>query len=126
MRIAEAADLSGLSIDTIRYYEKVGLLPVVARGGDGHRRFSPEMIDWLHLLRALRDTGMPMKTMSAFAELYRHGDHTIAERKKILLEHAERLRRKQDQLTRCEDLLRYKLKMYDQREAAAAALRNTK
>ena len=119
MRIAEAAKQSGLNIDTIRFYEKSGLLPEIPRGSDGQRRFSAENIDWLILLGSLRDTGMAMKTMAQFAALYRQGDHTIPGRRAILLEHAELLSRKRQELNRCDELLSYKLKMYDQRERDA-------
>lgn len=112
MRIAEAAARSGLSIDTIRYYEKSGLVPKVGRGGDGQRRFSPENVDWLTLLYWLRETGMPMKTMQRFAELYRAGDHTLAERKEILLAHAEHLKKRRADLDRCEEVLAHKLAIY--------------
>lgn len=112
MRIAEAAERSGLSIDTIRYYEKSGLVPKVGRGRDGQRRFSPENIDWLTLLYWLRETGMPMKTMQRFAELYRAGDHTLPERKQILLAHGEHLKKRRSDLDRCEEVLAHKLAIY--------------
>lgn len=112
MRIAEAADQSGLSIDTIRYYEKAGILPAIIRGRDGQRRFSTENIEWLTLLYWLRETGMPMKTMHRFAALYQVGDQTIPERKQILLAHAEHLKKRRADLDRCEGVLAYKLAMY--------------
>ena len=112
MRITEAAKSSGLSVDTIRYYEKSGLLPTIRRGPDGHRAFSGENIDWLTLLFWLRETGMPMKTMSRFAALYRDGDETIPERKEILLTHSDYLKKRRTDLDRCEDILSYKLAMY--------------
>ena len=112
MRIAEAAASSGLSIDTIRYYEKSGLVPGINRGADGQRRFSPENIDWLTLLYWLRETGMPMRTMYRFAELYRAGDHAMPERKKILQAHAEHLKKRRADLDRCEDVLARKLAFY--------------
>ena len=104
MRIAEAAISCGLSIDTIRYYEKTGLLPEIRRSADGKRSFSRENVDWLILLGSLRDTGMPVKTMAHFATLYRAGDATIPERKHILLQHSERLKQKRQQLNTCEEL----------------------
>jgi len=80
MRIAEAALRSGLSVDTIRYYEKSGIVPEIRRGSDRQRRFSEENIEWLTLLFWLHETGMPMKTMYRFASLYRVGDHFLASR----------------------------------------------
>ena len=116
MRIAEAATKSGLSIDTIRYYEKSGIVPPVSRGADGQRRFSAENIDWLTLLYWLRETGMPVKTMRRFASLYRAGDQTMPERKKILLAHSAHLKERRAALDRCEEILAYKIKIYENRE----------
>lgn len=112
--ISEAASRSGLSIDTIRFYERSGILPAVERGPDGNRRFSPETVDWLVLLASLRETGMPMKRMRRFAELYRNGDATVPERKELLIEHSAQLDRRRAALDKCADLLAYKLKRYDE------------
>ncbi len=112
MRIAEAASRSGLGIDTIRYYEKSGILPEIRRGTDKQRRFSVENIEWLTLLYWLRETGMPMKTMHRFATLYHTGDHTIPLRKEILLEHSEHLKKRRTDLDHCEKMLAYKLSIY--------------
>jgi len=114
MRISEAASTSGLSIDTIRYYEKTALLPPVKRGADGKRRFSPGDVDWLVLLSSLRDTGMRMETMRYFALLYQRGDETIPERKRILLGHSEQLDKQRKGLDRCAEILARKLKRYDE------------
>ena len=113
MRIAEAALRSGLSVDTIRYYEKSGIVPEIRRGPDRQRRFSQENIDWLTLLFWLRETGMAMKTMHRFACLYQAGDHTISERKQVLLAHAEHLKKRRADLDRCEELLAHKLALYE-------------
>jgi len=63
MKISDVAATCGLSIHTIRYYEKIGICPQICRGFDGNRRFSPENLEWLTLLAALRDTGMPIRSM---------------------------------------------------------------
>ncbi len=112
MRISEAASLSGLGVETIRFYERSGLLPPIERGLDGNRRFSAHDIEWLVLISALRETGMPLKTMRHFAELYRHGDRTLPERKEVLQEHAKQLAQRQLALNRCAELLDHKLQLY--------------
>lgn len=114
MRISEAAAQSGLSIDTIRYYERSGLLPPIGRGADRQRQFSAVDVEWLVLLSSLRDTGMPMKTMRHFAGLYRAGDETIPQRKQVLLEHAEHLEQRRHALDRCAGILAQKLERYDE------------
>ena len=117
MRIAEAASKSGLSIDTIRYYEETDMLPEMQRDPDGRRRFSAENVEWLSLLSSLRDTGMSIKTMRRFAALYRAGDHTIPERKAILIAHSEHLKKRRADLDRCETLLAYKISIYEEGNA---------
>ncbi len=116
MLISEASVRSGLSADTIRYYEKSGIVPAIDRGADGLRRFSPENVEWLTLLYWLRKTGMSMKDMQRFAALYREGGRTVSERKALLLGHAEALKRKRADLDRCEEVLAEKLALYDKLE----------
>ncbi len=113
MKISEIAERTGLSISTIRFYEKSGLCPFVERGPDGMRTFSQTDADWLELLASLRATGMPMAEMRAFAELYSAGDATISERKAALLLHGKRLEVRQTELDRCRAILSRKLQRYD-------------
>lgn len=85
--ISECADRSGFSPDTLRYYEKVGLIGPISRTATGQRRFAQADLEWLGTLKCLRDTGMPIEQMCRFAELVRDGDHTIADRIVLLEEH---------------------------------------
>jgi len=112
VKIAEAARASGLSAHTIRYYEASGMLAPIARGPDGHRRFSPENLDWLVLLASLRETGMPTREMKRFAHLYREGDARIPERRQMLRDHEARLAAHQLKLKACRELLAFKLARY--------------
>ena len=116
MRISEASSKSGLSADTIRYYEKSGLVPAIDRGPDGLRRFSTENVEWLTLLYWLRKTGMPMREMYRFADLYREGDATMADRKALLHRHEDRLRQRRSDLDRCEEVLAHKIATYEKLE----------
>jgi DNA-binding transcriptional MerR regulator len=61
----QAAEQSGFSLDTLRYYERIGLLDDIDRASSGHRRFREEDLEWLGVLRCLRDTGMPIAQMRA-------------------------------------------------------------
>lgn len=114
MRISEVAERTGLSISTIRFYEKSGLCPHIRRGSDGKRVFSAMDADWLLLLASLRATGMPLSEMRAFATLYASGDETIPERKAALLAHRQSLEARQLELDRCRALLDRKLQRYDE------------
>lgn len=84
---SQAAEQSGFSIDTLRYYERIGLLDDIDRSSTGHRRFDDDDLDWLGVLRCLRDTGMPIAQMRRYAELARCGEATLAERLRLLTEH---------------------------------------
>ncbi|MEU8248032.1 MerR family transcriptional regulator [Nonomuraea sp. NPDC048916] len=88
---AEVVEETGFTLDTLRYYEKIGLLEPVGRNSAGQRRFSEEDVGWLGMVRCLRDTGMPIAEMLRFAELVRAGDHTIQDRIKLLEEHDRRV-----------------------------------
>ncbi|MEU5881496.1 MerR family transcriptional regulator [Spirillospora sp. NPDC047279] len=87
----ETAQKSGFSIDTLRYYEKIGLLSDIARNSSGRRVFSDDDLAWLGMLRCLRDTGMPIAEMLRYSELARGGDETIVERLALLRAHDQRV-----------------------------------
>ena len=83
----QAAEQSGFSLDTLRYYERIGLLNGISRAPSGHRRFDDDDLEWLGVLRCLRDTGMPIARMRRYAELARAGESTMVERMRLLTEH---------------------------------------
>lgn len=88
---AAASARSGFSLDTLRYYERIGLLFGIRRTTGGQRVFTEDDLDWLGVLRCLRDTGMPIADMRRYAELARDGEATYAERLRVLREHATQL-----------------------------------
>jgi DNA-binding transcriptional MerR regulator len=83
----EAVEKTGFSLDTLRYYERIGLLDSVDRNAGGQRVFTDGDLQWLEILRCLRDTGMPIARMLRYAELARGGDATFTERAELLEEH---------------------------------------
>ena len=85
--IGECARRTGFTMDTLRYYERLGLIDGVVRTATGQRRFTDGHVAWLGTLKCLRDTGMPVERMCRFAELVRDGDHTTAERIRLLDDH---------------------------------------
>jgi DNA-binding transcriptional MerR regulator len=87
----QAAEQSGFSLDTLRYYERIGLLDDIERAPSGHRRFRGEDLEWLGVLRCLRETGMPIAQMRQYAGLARGGQATVAERLRLLIEHDARV-----------------------------------
>ena len=96
--IQQVAQQTGLSIDTLRYYERIGLIEPVQRAPNGHRRYSQQDISWLQTLIRLRETDMPLAQMIYFAALRRQGDVTATERRLILEEHQRALEEHMHQL----------------------------
>ena len=118
--IGEAAAKCGLTQHTLRWYERIGLLGTIERGGDGRRRFSDGDLDWLSVLTKLRDTGMPVRDMQRYAELVRSGAGH-AERLELLKRHREQVRRDLAAQRECLKLLDAKITSYSSRLAAASS-----
>jgi DNA-binding transcriptional MerR regulator len=109
---AEVVEETGFTLDTLRYYEKIGLLERVERNAAGQRRFSEQDLGWLSMLRCLRDTGMPIAEMLRFAELTRAGDDTIPDRIKLLEEHDRRVESQIENLRERKRYIRNKIAYY--------------
>lgn len=121
-RIAEASARSGLSIDTLRYYERIGLIDPPARDGAGRRSYRGEDLDWLTFVLRMRTTGMPIKALREYAGLCRLSTEASAvRRKQILLDHRRDIQARMAELTACLDVLEYKIDNYAQIEQALAA-----
>ncbi|MGW8673353.1 MerR family transcriptional regulator [Streptomyces niveus] len=110
--ISEVVTFTGLTAHTLRWYERIGLMPHVDRSHTGQRRFTNRDLDWLTFVGKLRLTGMPVADMVRYAELVREGEHTFEQRQELL----ERTRR--DVRTRITELqgtlavLDYKIDFY--------------
>jgi DNA-binding transcriptional MerR regulator len=111
--IARAAARSGLSIDTLRYYERIGLVEPPARDSGGRRDYSDEDLAWLGFLTRLRTTGMPIRMMREYAQLRHLGDGTASMRRQILVEHRTGVRERIAELRSCLDVLDYKISHYE-------------
>ncbi|WP_405481473.1 MerR family transcriptional regulator [Streptomyces sp. NBC_00009] len=82
--ISEVVAFTGLTAHTLRWYERIGLMPHVDRSHTGQRRYSNRDLDWLALVGKLRLTGMPVAHMVRYAELVRVGENTFEERRELL------------------------------------------
>jgi len=116
---SQAAEQSGFSLDTLRYYERIGLLDGIDRAPSGHRRFDEDDLEWLGVLRCLRDTGMPIAQMRRYAELTRRGQVTMAERLSLLTEHDARVQERISLLQAQHQHLRSLLDLRSQRVRGA-------
>ena len=112
MTIQEAAQRSGLSAHTLRYYERIGLIHSVGRDSSGHRDYAERDLEWLAFLTKLRTTGMPIADMCRYAELTRAGGHTAGERREMLEQHRERVRSRIAELSQDLKALDYKIDLY--------------
>ena len=108
----QVVDRTGFSLDTLRYYERIGLLDRVARDTGGRRIFTDDDVAWLAVLRCLRDTGMPIAVMLRYAELVRSGDDTIADRLTLLEEHDRRIEQRITDLRAEQQHIRAKIEWY--------------
>jgi DNA-binding transcriptional MerR regulator len=116
---SQAAEKSGFSLDTLRYYERIGLLDDIERAPSGHRRFRDDDLEWLGILRCLRDTGMPIAQMRRYAELTRGGQATLAERLNLLTEHDAQVQEQIALLHAQQEHLREKIDWYHSQMSAA-------
>lgn len=92
MKIGDIARRSGVSAYTLRYYERIGLLPYADRDSGGQRDYDPSILTWLAFLGRLKTTGMPIRDMLAYAALRQAGAATIAERRRLLEAHRDAVR----------------------------------
>ena len=109
---AEMAERTGVSIDTLRYYEREGLLVNVARAGSGHRRYSEDDVLWVEVFRCLRQTGMTIEQLRHYCELGKQGTHTVPERLRQLLAHRHTVETQLTALQHALGLIDHKIDFY--------------
>jgi DNA-binding transcriptional MerR regulator len=114
LTIAEAAERTGVSTHTLRYYERIGALrEPPERAPSGHRRYTERDLSWIVLLTRLRATGMPIATLLRYAELARNGDASVHERKALLQKHRAEVAARVEQLREDLAMIDYKIEIYD-------------
>jgi DNA-binding transcriptional MerR regulator len=113
MKIGEVSQKTDISIDTLRYYEKVGLIPTINRNGHGVRDCSEADLRWIDFIKRMRGAGLPIDVLTEYVDLVVQGDATIEARKAILKEQRDLLgeRIKEMQLTML--YLDYKIRIYE-------------
>ncbi|MEW4353894.1 stress response transcriptional regulator NmlR [Streptococcus pneumoniae] len=114
MNIKKASELSGLSSDTIRYYERIGLIPKVQRNSAGIRDFSERDLAALEFVRCFRSAGVSVESLIDYISLCQDGEEQhLAERRSILMEEREKLQKKADELLAAISRLDYKIANYE-------------
>ena len=96
MTIAEVAKRYGMTTDTLRYYERVGLLPAIGRTASGIRNYSESDCEWVSYIKCMRSAGVSVDTLVEYVRLCRQGPETIAARKQLLVEELNEVLRRLD------------------------------
>lgn len=115
MTIAEVAKKYELTPDTLRYYERIGLLPNIARTTGGVRNYSEEDCRWVEYIKCMRSAGVSVETLVEYVMLFHKGKETIPARKKLLLEQREQIVAKITELNAVLERLDWKLDGYEER-----------
>ena len=110
--IGQAAQMTGLTAHTLRYYEKEGLLPFVKKSGSGLRVFSDNDIGWLQMIECLKGVGMPLKGIKQYIDWFIEGDSTLEKRLQMFKEQKANLEAQMAQLQKHMNKINYKINLY--------------
>jgi DNA-binding transcriptional MerR regulator len=125
LTVAEMARATGLTPDTLRYYERIGVLNAVTRADNGHRRYHAHDVDWMAFVLRLKRTGMPLAQIRSYAQLREAGNTTLAPRQALLEAHERWLVAQLDDLGGHLTALRDKLQWYREQSAAQPKSRSS-
>jgi len=114
MRISQVTEQCGVSADTLRYYERIGLLPPVNRKDGGIRDYSELDVRRVEFIKCMRSVGLSIEVLSEYFSLVQQGDQTIGARKQILIEQRAQLADKIAEMQQTLDFLDYKIEVYEQ------------
>ncbi len=118
MTISEVSEKYGLPADTLRYYEKVGLIPPVTRKDSGVRDYSQEDCGWVEFIKCMRGAGLSIETLIRYVALYRKGNRTLKQRKQLLIDERDKLQARIKQMQQVLKRLNYKVEVYEERIVA--------
>ncbi|AKI56238.1 MerR family transcriptional regulator [Listeria monocytogenes] len=115
MNIKQAADMFGLTVDTLRYYERVGVIPPVHRNESGYRDYKTSDLNWVYLVKNLRNAGLSVESLIEFATLaqLRETQNVEAAQKQVLVDQLKELDEKLAEMKKVRELLVYKIESYD-------------
>ncbi|EAK9016982.1 MerR family transcriptional regulator [Listeria monocytogenes] len=115
MNIKQAADMLGLTVDTLRYYERVGVIPPVHRNESGYRDYKTSDLNWVYLVKNLRNAGLSVESLIEFATLaqLRETQNVEAAQKQVLVDQLKELDEKLAEMKKVRELLVYKIDSYD-------------
>ena len=114
MTIKEVAEKYDISADTLRYYERVGMIPKVTRRPNGIRDYQESDLGWVELAICMRSAGLPIEVMIEYVKLYKEGDNTIPARLELLQEQMNALKEQKAQIESTVERLAYKIAKYEE------------
>lgn len=114
MNIKKVSELSGVSADTIRYYERIGLIPPVKRHDNGIRKFDEDDLRWIMFSRQMRNAGLSTESLAEYLSLFQEGNETVPIRKEIIGNQIKTLKERAFDLNVAIERLEFKLANYDQ------------
>lgn len=114
MTIAEVSKKYDISADTLRYYERIGLIPSVNRSASGIRDYTEEDCNWVSFAKCMRSAGLHVEAIIEYVSLFQQGEATAKARRQILLEQRELLAAKMAEMQTTLDRLDYKITCYDE------------
>jgi len=114
MTIAEMGEKCNLSTYTLRYYERIGLIPPIMRTGGGIRDYSEEDYEWIDFIKCMRSAGIPVEVLIEYVSLFQHGKDSRETRIKILAEQREILAVKVSEMQQTLEKLDFKIANYDE------------
>ena len=115
LTIAEVSRQYDISADTLRYYERIGLLPHVGRTSGGIRNYSEDDCHWVEYIKCMRSAGVSVETLLEYVTLFHQGASTIQARKNLLLEQREQIAARINELNQVMARLDWKLDGYEER-----------
>jgi DNA-binding transcriptional MerR regulator len=113
MKIMEVSERYGISSDTLRYYERIGLIPPVNRNTSGIRDYSEIDVKRVEFIKCMRSAGLPIEVLIEYVGLVQQGDQTIGARKEILIEQRKQLVAKMEEIQKTLDILDHKIEVYE-------------
>ncbi|MDO4157320.1 MAG: MerR family transcriptional regulator [Oscillospiraceae bacterium] len=113
MTIKEVSEKYHISQDTLRYYERVGMIPPVTRTASGIRDYQEHDLGWVELAKCMRNAGLPVEAMIEYVRLTQQGDSTISARRQLLIEQREVLLEQKAKINATLERLNYKIKRYE-------------
>ena len=113
MKISEVSQQCDISADTLRYYERIGLLPPVHRSDSGIRDYSDLDVRRVEFIKCMRTAGLPVEVLIKYYGLVQQGDETMEARKAILLQHRAEIAARMTELQKTLDLIDYKISYYE-------------